>query len=83
VQVYALTSTQLHETLDLFLTREAAETELREILRGSPIGKTYCESFRSSSMSGTCRRTNRFRHSARQLITRLGKGWPRSQTPLP
>ena len=33
MQVYALTSSQsLHETLDLFLTREAAEAELREIL---------------------------------------------------
>jgi hypothetical protein len=37
VQVYALTSSQLlHETLDLFLTREAAETELREILLDEP-----------------------------------------------
>jgi hypothetical protein len=37
VQVYALTSTRLlHETLDLFLTREAAETELREILLDEP-----------------------------------------------
>jgi hypothetical protein len=37
VQVYALTSPQLlHETLDLFLTREAAETELREILLDEP-----------------------------------------------
>jgi hypothetical protein len=37
VQVYALTGTQLlHETLDLFLTREAAETELREILLDEP-----------------------------------------------
>ncbi len=37
MQVYALTSTQLlHETLDLFLTREAAETELREILLDEP-----------------------------------------------
>ncbi len=37
MQVYALTSTQLlHETLDLFLTREAAETELREILQDEP-----------------------------------------------
>ncbi len=35
MQVYALlTSSQsLHETLDLFLTREAAEAELREILQ--------------------------------------------------
>ena len=32
MQVYALTSSQsLHETLDLFLTRDAAEAELREI----------------------------------------------------
>jgi hypothetical protein len=33
MQVYALTSSQsIHETLDLFLTQEAAEAELREIL---------------------------------------------------
>ena len=33
MRVHALTSSQsLHETLDLFLTREAAEAELREIL---------------------------------------------------
>jgi hypothetical protein len=37
VQVYALTSSQLpHETLDLFVTREAAEAELREILSDEP-----------------------------------------------
>jgi hypothetical protein len=37
VEVYALTSSQLaHETLDLFLTREAAEAELREILEDEP-----------------------------------------------
>jgi hypothetical protein len=37
VQVYALTSSQLlHETLDLFVTREAAEDELREILEDEP-----------------------------------------------
>ena len=37
MQVYALTSSQsLHETLDLFLTREAAEAELREILEDEP-----------------------------------------------
>jgi hypothetical protein len=36
MQVYALTSSQsVHETLDLFLTREAAEAELREILEGN------------------------------------------------
>jgi hypothetical protein len=35
--VYALTSSQLvSETLDLFLTREAAEAELREILEDEP-----------------------------------------------
>jgi hypothetical protein len=35
VQVHPLTSSQsLHETLDLFLTRKAAEAELREIPRG-------------------------------------------------
>lgn len=37
MRVYALTSSQsLDETLDLFLTREAAETELREILEDEP-----------------------------------------------
>jgi hypothetical protein len=37
MQVYALTSSQcLYETLDLFLTREAAEAELREILEDEP-----------------------------------------------
>jgi hypothetical protein len=37
VQVYALTSTQVAgETLDLFLTQEAAEAELREILEDEP-----------------------------------------------
>jgi hypothetical protein len=37
IQVYALTSSHsLHETLDLFLTREAAEAELREILEDEP-----------------------------------------------
>ena len=37
MQVYALTSTRLPcETLDLFLTREAAEAELREILEDEP-----------------------------------------------
>jgi hypothetical protein len=37
LRVYALTSSQsLHETLDLFLTREAADAELREILEDEP-----------------------------------------------
>ena len=37
MQVFALTSSQLiSETLDLFLTREAAEAELREILEDEP-----------------------------------------------
>ena len=37
MRVYALTSTQLAGgTLDLFLTREAAEDELREILHDEP-----------------------------------------------
>jgi hypothetical protein len=41
VQVYALTSSQLlHETLDLFVTREAAEAELREILVDEPDWRT-------------------------------------------
>jgi hypothetical protein len=36
-RAYALTSSQcLDETLDLFLTREAAEAELREILEDEP-----------------------------------------------
>ena len=37
MQVYALTSSKLlHETLDLFVTREAADAELREILLDEP-----------------------------------------------
>jgi hypothetical protein len=37
MQVYALTSSRLvSETLDLFLTREAAEAELGEILEDEP-----------------------------------------------
>jgi hypothetical protein len=37
MRVYALTSSQLpNETLDLFLTQEAAEAELREILEDEP-----------------------------------------------
>jgi hypothetical protein len=37
VKVYAPTSSQsLHETLDVFLTREPAEAELREILEDEP-----------------------------------------------
>ena len=37
MQVYALTSSQIPgETLDLFLTHEAAEAELREILEDEP-----------------------------------------------
>jgi hypothetical protein len=39
MQVFALTSSQLrHETLDIFLTQEAADAELREISRTSPNG---------------------------------------------
>jgi hypothetical protein len=37
MQVYALTSSQsLRETLDLFLSRDAAEAKLREIPQGEP-----------------------------------------------
>jgi hypothetical protein len=37
VLVYALASSRLlDQTLDLFVTREAAEAELREILRDEP-----------------------------------------------
>jgi hypothetical protein len=37
VQVYALTSSQIPgKTLDLFVTREAAQAELREILMDEP-----------------------------------------------
>ncbi len=37
MRVYALTSSQLRdETLDILLTREAAEAELREILLDGP-----------------------------------------------
>lgn len=38
MKVYALTSSQSpRETLDLFLAREAAEAELREILEDEPV----------------------------------------------
>jgi hypothetical protein len=41
VLVYPLTSSRLlHGTLDLFLSREAAESELREILVDEPDLKT-------------------------------------------
>ena len=37
MQVYALTSSHVpNETLDLFLTQDAAEAELREILEDEP-----------------------------------------------
>jgi hypothetical protein len=37
MQVYALTSSHVpNETLDLFLTKDAAEAELREILEDEP-----------------------------------------------
>jgi hypothetical protein len=37
MRVYALASSHVHdETLDLFLSREAAEAELREILKDEP-----------------------------------------------
>jgi hypothetical protein len=40
MQVFALTSSQsLHETLNPFLTREAAEAELREVLQDEPDSK--------------------------------------------
>jgi hypothetical protein len=40
MQVCAVTRSQSpNETLDLFVTREAAEAELREILRDEPDGK--------------------------------------------
>jgi hypothetical protein len=50
VQVYALTSTKIpDETLDLFLTREAAEAELRVILEDEPEWvNVSCGSCRSS-----------------------------------
>jgi hypothetical protein len=52
VQVYALTSSQcLHETLDLFLTREAAEAELREILEDEP-GRPLTSSARLERVAG-------------------------------
>jgi hypothetical protein len=60
MQVYALTSTQSpRETLDLFPTREAAETELREILEDEPDWKTCCVSCQSSWTGGRCRSTDR------------------------
>jgi hypothetical protein len=57
VQIYALASSQSpRETLDLFLTREAAEAELAEILRDEPDPKTILRaSCRSNSASDRCR----------------------------
>jgi len=58
VLVYALTSSQsLHETLDLFLTREAAEKELREILEDEPDRKDMLRVVPSSWTGARCRRT--------------------------
>jgi hypothetical protein len=58
VQVYALTSSRcLHETLDLFLTREAAEAELREILEDEPDWRDVLRVVGSSSTGEKCRTT--------------------------
>ena len=47
MRVYALASSHIpDETLDLFLTREAAEAELREILLDEPDWKVSCASCR-------------------------------------
>jgi hypothetical protein len=45
------------ETLDLFLTQEAAEAELREILEDEPDWKDVLRWCRSNLMGGTCRQT--------------------------
>ena len=53
VQVHALGSSQSpRETLDLFVTREAAEAELREILEDEPNWRTSYECFLSSWTNG-------------------------------
>jgi hypothetical protein len=56
MRFYALTSSQcLHETLDLFLSRDAVEAELREILQDEPDWKDVLRVVRSSLDGGTCR----------------------------
>jgi hypothetical protein len=53
---YALNSSRLlYETLDLFLTREAAEAELREILHDWPDWRDVLRVVQSNSTGGTCR----------------------------
>jgi hypothetical protein len=80
VQVYALTSSHLRgETLDLFLTREAAQAELREILQDEPgwvdvlrVEPIRLDAQRSSSNSlvpPRRRRKRRQRQEARAFIT--------------
>jgi hypothetical protein len=60
VQVYALPSSlALREMLDLFLTREAAEAELREILENERDWERSCASCRSTSTVARCRRTSK------------------------
>jgi hypothetical protein len=73
VQVYALTSSQcLHETLDLFLTREAAEAELREILEDEPDQKDCSGLSRSNSTGGTYPPTNAILERQQRPRRRMG-----------
>jgi hypothetical protein len=69
VLVYALTSSQcLYETLDLFLTREAAEAELCEILEDEPDWKDVLRVV-PIELDGRCRRTKR----AREVVLPKGR----------
>jgi hypothetical protein len=55
MQVYALTSSRLpRETLDLFLTREAAEAELLEILEDEPEWVNVLRVVPSNWTDGNC-----------------------------
>ena len=55
MQVYALTSSRLvSETLNLFLTREAAEAELHEILEDEPEWVNVLRVVPSNWTDGNC-----------------------------
>jgi hypothetical protein len=80
VQVYALTSSQcLYETLDLFLSRETAEAELREILQDEPDWKDVLRVV-PIELDGRRVSVNKVTHAMTGLPTFLGRcvffAWP-------
>jgi hypothetical protein len=75
IQVYALTGSQcLYETLDLFLSREAAEAEPREILHDEPDWKDVLRvvpiDLDDRNVSATKKGSPRSRPPQRQLALR-------------